>query len=113
MSRNIVCRKCARGDLSPAADWSVRQVWLVVRKPKEHVVKEIIGGNVVACHELESILCDFCNQRLVDGDVALAVTHVPPGKEMRAWEHEYGDILTDEAVNAMDVLSGERTNCEK
>lgn len=113
MSRNIVCRKCARGDLSPAADWSVRCVWLVVRKRKEHVVKEIIGGNVVACHELESILCDFCNQRLADGDVALAVSHIPPGRQIGPWEEGYGDILTDEAVRAMDVLSGERANREK
>jgi hypothetical protein len=46
---------------------------------------------------MDSIRCDACGADCT-GQICYAVTHMPPGKIIADWEHEFGTVLPEEAV---------------
>ncbi len=48
--------------------------------------------------------CDSCNE-VISGQIVVCLTTTPPGREIGAWEHEVGRLLTDAEVKHYQTLS--------
>lgn len=124
MSRQILCLKCGadfevplRGPITAEAQraqrglhpldkaqgWSQRRVFLSNTHTASHhgVTLTVERGDrpgESSFTPMPDLHCDLCNG-VVTGQIVVAVSTIPPGKEMRAWEHEYGEVMTPEAVD--------------
>lgn len=102
MSRQILCLKCGDGAKLHPEDAKMgctfRRCYLSLnREPAaDHGATVISSGNSVFTH-MPAYHCDICNE-VISGQIAVAVCIIPPEREMRPWEHEYGRVMTDEEV---------------
>lgn len=104
MARYIYCVEC--GDdwkLHPqdaGLGYTSRKVYVSIIKPDGHGITD--DGVFTP---LPEVVCDKCGV-VVTGEVAVAISMIPPEREMREWEYEYGTVLNDEALAAYRLLSG-------
>lgn len=114
MSRQILCLKCGADDfdsqarvplrslhaLDVAQGWSQRRLFLSnTHVPEKHGVT--VGG---VFEPMDDLHCDLCNE-VITGQIVVAVSTIPPEKEMRDWESDYGKIMTPEEVAAYRRLA--------
>ncbi len=104
MSRQILCLECAgkkETDDLDARDvergWTARRVYMTVH-PKESLPVAV----------LRILRCDGCNVEL-NNEMAAAITRTPPGKTIPAWEHLYGTIMPEDAVEVTLILTRKKS----
>lgn len=104
MSRQILCLKCGEADPLHQADiaqgWTARKYFVSLHEPPHNHGYSIDG----VFHKLDAIHCDLCNEKL-NSEIVVAVSRIPPEKEMAPWEHEYGRVMNDEEVAAYRRLA--------
>jgi hypothetical protein len=109
MARYIYCRECGdkKSKLHPSdvqMGWTERSVFLSTKLPEGHGIR--MNGEFTP---LTEVVCDCCSKG-VTGEVAVAVTFIPPEREIGPWEHEYGTVLTEDAVKLIDAMEGKEAS---
>ncbi len=109
MSRQILCLACGdKKELHPAdkqMGFTFRKCYVSLnRVPDPSHGIAITSDAGYSFTPLKEYKCDLCGET-ISGEIVVASSYIPPGREMGAWEEEYGRVMTDEEVAAYRKLS--------
>lgn len=107
MTRQLLCRECGEKlverpihELDRLMGWKRRVLYLSTIKPKDHGIT--VNRKFTPMADLR---CDLCN-KVITGEIAMAVSMWRDPDGFPNWETQYGTVLPESSVKMQDVLIG-------